>query len=89
MINDYYLDAEMESWERATDNDFDKALKEIYQEAYGEAPDPNCIMRLHSKTDKSVIRIDAAIRLRWVCASVHDHRFRLTALLCSLLKGVE
>ena len=35
----------------------------------------------------NVIRIDACIRLRWVCASGHDHRWRLTAWLCNLVKG--
>ena len=39
--------------------------------------------------DSNVIRIDAAMRLRWVCASDHDHRFRFTAWLCGLLKGVK
>ena len=39
--------------------------------------------------DSNVIRIDAAMRLRWVCVSGHDHRWRLTAWLCGLLKGIE
>ena len=41
------------------------------------------------KTEQNVIRVDAAIRLRWMCAKEHDHRFRFIALLCDLLKGDE
>ena len=66
--------------------EFDRRLKDIHQE---EAPDPNCVMQLQAKGDGKVIRIDACIRLRWVCAGGHDHRFRLTAWLCELVKGLQ
>ena len=36
-----------------------------------------------------VIRISYPVRFVWVCANGHDHRFRLTAWLCRLLKGVK
>ncbi len=68
MINDFYLDAEMESWEKASDNDCELVIGKLEG-----VPD---VTELR-------IEIDYPVRLIWLCGR-HDHRWRLTAWLCQL-----
>ena len=55
----------------------------------GIAWQPPPILNIQGGDDPeaNVIRIDAAVRLRWVCRGGHEHRFRLTAWLCNVVKG--
>ena len=41
----------------------------------------------HVSQPVNVIRIAVPVRFLWVCAAGHEHRWRLTAWLCSKLKG--
>jgi hypothetical protein len=34
----------------------------------------------------NIVRIDARVRFLWVCDGGHDHRWRVTAWLCNLLR---
>lgn len=74
-----------------SDRPFDNFV--VPDDVYVSQPEPDKppIVSIQSTPDytSNVIRIDACIRLAWVCASGHDHRLRITAWLCDLVKGVQ
>ena len=70
-------------------DDLDKALRDIY-ESYYQRPMPRADISLDIYSQpETIIRVSVPVRFLWVCRSGHEHRFRLTAWLCRLLKGVK